>query len=214
MVFFISVSVKLLNPLKMNILKRFSLALCLVAVLTFSCKKDSDSDKKGTGIFSTKNDTIAQMDGVINSKSLTNFENLLSLKPNIKQINIVNCDGSEDDETNLKLSKKVHDLKIRTHVIDNGAIASGGVDFFLAGVKRTKGKNTKIGVHSWAGDGQVATDFPVGHKYHLPYIEYYKSVGFSQEDAEKFYYFTINAAPAENIHWMTEEEIETYKILK
>lgn len=214
MVFFIPVSVKLLNSLKMRTLRKIAFSFSLITLLAFSCKKDSNSNKKEAGIFVLKNDTTLLMDGVINSKSLINFENLFSSNQNIKQINIVNCDGSMDDETNLKLSKKIHELKIKTHILDNGAIASGGVDFFLAGLKRTKGKNTKIGVHSWAGDNEVATDFPVGHKYHLPYIEYYKSVGFIQEDAEKFYYFTINAASAESIHWMTDEEIITYKILK
>jgi len=38
-------------------------------------------------------------------------------------------------------------------------------------------------------------------------------MGFSQEDADAFYYFTINAAVAADIHWMTDEEIALYKIL-
>ncbi len=96
-------------------------------------------------------------------------------------------------------------------------MASGGTDFFLAGIKRSVASNTKIGVHSWAGedDGKefTATDFPKGHQYHLPYIAYYVSVGFTQQEAEDFYYFTIEAAPADNIHWMSATEIEQYKML-
>ncbi len=80
-------------------------------------------------------------------------------------------------------------------------------------VQRFRGINTKIGVHAWGGNGDTATDYPVGHKYHLPYIEYYKAVGFSQKQAEDFYYFTINAASAEGIHWMTEEEIKKYHMV-
>jgi len=38
-------------------------------------------------------------------------------------------------------------------------------------------------------------------------------VGFSQQAAENFYYFTIHAATADNIHWMTEAEIAKYKML-
>jgi hypothetical protein len=158
------------------------------------------------------------MNGVINSKSLKNFNNIYSAYPNIKNINIKTCEGSMDDETNLLLSAKVHELKINIHLMDNGLIASGGVDFFLAGIKRTMGSNTKIGVHSWAGsndDGKEVTAkyFPVGHQFHLPYINYYKNVGFTQKDAEAFYYFTINAAKAESIHWMTIEVIIKYKLL-
>lgn len=97
--------------------------------------------------------------------------------------------------------------------MENGLIASGGVDFFLAGIQRTKGTNTKIGVHSWSDGNKDATAFPVGHANHLPYINYYVSVGFTQQEAEDFYYFTINAAPAEGIHWVTDAEISKYKIL-
>jgi hypothetical protein len=72
---------------------------------------------------------------------------------------------------------------------------------------------------SWAGEESggkkiSATDFPKGHKNHLPYIRYYTNVGFTQEQAETFYYFTINAASAESMHWMTKEEIKKYHILK
>ena len=98
--------------------------------------------------------------------------------------------------------------------MDNGSIASGGVDFFLAGTKRTKGSNTQIGVHSWSDGTNTAIDYVVGHANHFPYINYYKNIGFSQEDAESFYYFTISSATAKSIHWMTESEILKYNILK
>ena len=154
------------------------------------------------------------MNGVINGSSLVNFNKLISKYPNIKTINIKQCDGSSDDEVNLQLSKKVHDLGIATHLLDNAEIASGGVDFFLAGVKRTAGKNTEIGVHSWDDGTNKATDYPEGHAYHLHYINYYKSVGFSNAEAKAFYYFTIKAAAPNDIHWMTKDEIVKYRILK
>ncbi len=99
------------------------------------------------------------------------------------------------------------------HLMNNGEIASGGVDFFTAGVQRTKGTNTRIGVHAWAGENETATNFPVGHANHLPYIAFYVAVGFSQQQAEDFYYFTINAAAADAIHWMTDTEIAQYGLL-
>ncbi len=167
------------------------------------------------GIFKVLRDNhTIEMDGDIKSSSLNNFNRLIKTFPDVDKINIINCGGSLDDETNLKLSKKVHEKGISTHLMDNGEIASGGVDFFLAGVKRTKGKNTKIGVHSWSGDGEEATHFHKGHKYHQPYIDYYKSVGFTQKQAEDFYYFTIHSASADDIHYMTKHEIEKYHILK
>ena len=53
----------------------------------------------------------------------------------------------------------------------------------------------------------------MGHANHLPYIAAYVSIGFTQEKAEDLYYFIINAAPADAIHWMTDAEIESYSIL-
>ncbi|MDN5213140.1 hypothetical protein QQ020_13820 [Fulvivirgaceae bacterium BMA12] len=182
-----------------------------------SCKNDDDAanNSRIQGIFTVlEGNTIIEMNGVIGSSSLRDFNKLYAAFPNVKTINIKQCDGSEDDETNLQLSARVHKLNINTHLLDNGLIASGGVDFFLSGIQRTRGTNTQIGVHSWSDGGSLqATDFPVGHKNHLPYINYYISIGFTQQQAEDFYYFTINAAPAEDIHWMTEEEIRTYNLI-
>ncbi len=174
-----------------------------------SCDKDENNvqtpTKRQFGIFKVLEDNkTVEMDGDIRTKTLKDFNELQETYPNIKTITIKNCGGSLDDTANLKMSLKVHQSGINIHLMDNAEIASGGVDFFLAGVKRTRGKNTKIGVHAWGGDGDSATDYPKGHANHLPYIKYYVSIGFTQKQAEDFYYFTIYAAPANGIHWMTE----------
>lgn len=92
-------------------------------------------------------------------------------------------------------------------------IASGGTDFFLAGKKRIIYKGAKVGVHSWGGEGDiVATDFPKGHEAHQPYIDYYRAIGWSRSAAEKFYYFTIQSAKAEDIYWLKDKELEDFHI--
>ena len=196
---------------KLNNMKIQSLiiVLLLTATTLIACNK-----KRRFGIFTvSKNKTTVEMDGTIGRSSLKNFNKLLKKYPSIDRIEIIECGGSSDDETNLQLSLKVHQKGINIHLLDNGEIASGGVDFFLAGIERTKGFNTKIGVHSWDSNEGSATDFEIGHSNHLPYIDYYVSIGFTQEEAEVFYYFTINAAPASSIHWMTDAEIDSYKII-
>ncbi|WP_439185380.1 hypothetical protein [Carboxylicivirga taeanensis] len=186
-----------------------------IVTITTACSKEEDEfallEKKK--IFSVVDDQTILLNGVINSKSLNEFNELYEKNPGVKQVNIQQCDGSINDEVNLELSKRVHELGLSTHLMDNGLIASGGVDFFLAGLTRTAGKNTKIGVHAWADGGKTAKDFPKGHAYHQSYIDYYKAIGFSNKEAEDFYYFTISAAPADKIHWMTTEEIVFYKLL-
>ncbi len=159
-------------------MKRLNLIFAMFIAIAFltSCDKEDNNAKnldRTFGIFKVlEDDETIQMDGVINRNSLTDFNKLEAAFPKVKTINIKNCDGSADDETNLQLSLKVHQKGIKIHLMDNGIIASGGVDFFIAGVERTKGKNTQIGVHSWSGENETATDFPVGHEYHLQYINY------------------------------------------
>lgn len=200
-------------------------AFLIASTVLLSCSSDDDSSNNNDestntntqrtyGVFTVLDDDLTVlMDGEITSSSLTDFNSLDAAFPNINKINIKNCGGSSDDTINLQLSIKVHQKGINIHLMDDGEIASGGVDFFIAGILRTKGSNTKIGVHSWAdSDGTTATDYPVGHANHLPYISFYVSVGFTQQQAEEFYYFTINAAPADDIHWMTDEEITQYNL--
>lgn len=186
-------------------------------ILLASCSNNDDlvTNTSTFGIFKVLEDKkTIEMNGTINSASLVNFNKLYGKYPEIEKINIKNCDGSSDDRVNLQLSKRVHDLNINIHLLNNAEIASGGVDFFLAGKKRTRGTGTRIGVHSWSDGANEATDFPEGHANHLPYINYYKSIGFSDAEAKAFYYFTIKAAKASSIHWMTEAETVKYKMLK
>ena len=203
----------------MKKMKVLTLMTILFTAFFIGCSTDDDGNvnqniERQFGIFRVlSDDTTIEMNGTIGSSALTDLNNLEAAFPNVNTINIKNCDGSSDDTVNLQLSLKIHQKGVNMHIMDNGDIASGGVDFFIAGIQRTKESNTRIGVHSWAGENAVATDFPTGHANHLPYINYYTAVGFTQQQAEDFYYFTINAAPADSIHWMTEEEISTYNIL-
>lgn len=186
--------------------------LFAVGFLNISCS-DEDSSNTDFGIFSIVSDTIVEMNGDISSSTLDDFNRLIENYPNISIINMKEVPGSLDDEINLQVALEVHQHNIATHLLSNGYIASGGVDFFLAGTTRTKGANTMIGVHSWSDGNTEASEFPREHISHQLYINYYKNVGFSQEDAEAFYFFTIYAAPADDIYYMTEAEIGEYKIL-
>jgi len=194
-----------------------SIILTYVIIWFSACDnddKDSSVAKNNYGIFTIIDDKTVQMDGDIDSSTLRHFESMVKDYPNITKINIKEVPGSLDDETNLQVSRKVHERNIATHILDEGLVASGGTDFFLAGTTRTIGNNVRIGVHSWSDGKNEATDFPEDHEDHQFYVDYYVAIGFTQENAKNFYFFTINAASADSIHWMTEAEIEQYKILK
>ena len=194
----------------------------LITVMITSCKSDDDAtttvDYSTVTVFDIftvqpDNETVL-MNGEIKSRTLQDFSNMLSGHPGIKLVNMREVPGSNDDEINFQVGVKLRQNGINTHILDNGFIASGGVDLFLAGVKRTRGTNTQIGVHSWSdGAGNEATDFPVDSSEHLPNIQYYANVGYTAQWSRDFYFFTINAASAANIHWMTEAEITQYGLI-
>lgn len=155
------------------------------------------------------------MDGVINGNTPKQMKEMFANHPNIDTIVMLNVPGSINDEANLEVATWVADKKVTMRLNSGYEIASGGTDFFLAGARRIIERGALVGVHSWAEGfgGVTATDYPRGHEYHQPYIDYYKKVGFTQQQAEDFYYFTINAAPANDIHFMTEEELLRYNIV-
>ena len=103
-------------------------------------------------------------------------------------------------------------------VTADGVIASGGVSLFLSGKTRTVEQGAHVGVHSWTHcwsdteDGPMqckqAIDHPKddpGHRLHGDYI-------LEMLGSRDFYWFSISAAPAKQIHWMTPEELEEYGV--
>jgi pimeloyl-ACP methyl ester carboxylesterase len=154
-------------------------------------------------------DTV-YMSGVIGSDTLAVMQTLFSTYPQINTLVMQNVPGSMDDETNLLASMEIRNRGINTHIPADGMVASGGTDMFLAGVKRSIVPGAKIGVHSWDdGSGKAALDYPRDHQVHVSYLDYYKAIGITTD----FYWYTLEAAPAEGNHWMTSDEMIKYKVL-
>lgn len=173
-----------------------------------------NNEQKTFAIWTVSDDgkTIT-MNGTIEDNYAAKWDELVAAYPDVNKINIKECGGSGNDDENIKLCKKVFDKKIDIHIMDNGLVASGGTDFFLAGRNRTIGSNTEIGVHSWAAGDTQAKDLPKDDDRHEPYIELYKYYGRSEQWANDFYFFTIEAAPSDDMHNMTSEELKTWAIL-
>ena len=146
------------------------------------------------------------MQGEINSKTDGQFEAVYAANPQIKTIVECVVPGSLDDDTMIPLSYRVRELGLNTHLTSTSDIASGGVDFFLAGVNRSAEEGAKIGVHSWSDGTSEAKDYPRDapeHENNRKYIE-----DMLGDDA--FYWFTIYAAPAADIYYMTSAEVAEY----
>jgi len=199
-------------PKTLNHITYYLTIIIHVAILFIGCKKEKIKPE-GYGIFSPLNATTVIMNGEIDTKTPHYWDNYIAKYPNTNKIIMKNCPGSSNDEANLTAARKVKKQNVSIHLPANAVIASGAVDFFLAGTERSREEGSKIGVHAWSDGKKEASDFPRGHKFHQPYIKYYIDMGFPQKDANDFYFFTINAASSSSIHWMTNREIKQYKLI-
>lgn len=167
------------------------------------------SQQQSDGLFAVRGDW-AIMNGEITSKIVEQLNTLVKNNPQVKTIVMANVPGSSDDEMNLKAGLRLRELGLNTYLPPGGEIASGGVDLFLAGKERFAAQDVLVGVHSWAGDGvSDASTLPRDHAYHKPYLDYYKALGINED----FYWYTIEAANADNIHWMTAAERVQYGVV-
>ncbi len=190
-------------------------AQCVLNIPSISYgDEDGGGDNENPAAFTFKDDddtsATVYMNGVIGSNTLEVMKALFNKYPQIKTVVMKNVPGSMDDDVNLLASMEIRNRGIATHIPADGMVASGGTDMFLAGVKRTIETGAKIGVHSWSdGSGKAALDYPRDHQEHVKYLEYYKAIGITTD----FYWYTLEAATADSIHWMTEQEIGTYNML-
>lgn len=191
-----------------------TLLFSLITLLFLSaCGGNSSDDSGGVSPdeavrFSIQGEK-AIMTGVIDGSLRNTLVDMLDNNPTVQTIEMLNVPGSDDDDANLAASRIIRERSINTHVPANGMIASGGVDFYLAGLARTIENGAQLGVHSWAdGDGIAGSSLPTNDPEHKKYLDYYTEMGIPLD----FYWFTLQAAPPEDIHNMTPAEIARYGV--
>lgn len=185
--------------------------LAIPAILGSACSSDDDSSDDGAATAEDGHFVVegadATMSGEIGSSTPDEVRQLIADNPEVTTIVMVDVPGSGDDRANLEASRLVREAGLATHLDADGFVASGGVDFYLAGVERTFDEGARFGVHSWAtSDGIEGKDVDPDDPQHLDYLDYYEEVGISAD----FYWFTLEAAPADDYHIMTDEELDTY----
>lgn len=151
------------------------------------------------------------MNGYICSKTPKQLEKIIANNPEIKTIIMQEVTGSLDDEANFPMAEWVRANGLNTHLTEDSDVESGGTDFFLSGNVRTMEDGAKIGVHSWAeaGTSKEAKDLPKDHPDHELNRKYIEDMLGDDE----FYWYTIYAAPADGMHFMTTEEILKYNLI-
>lgn len=151
----------------------------------------------------------AEMFGTINESTPFRVMELVFYHPEVETIVMADCPGSIDDDSCLRAARIVRLHGLNTHVPMDGEVASGGTDFFQAGVKRTCERGALFGIHSWSAYDGDGDDLPFDSEEHQMYLEYCDEMGIPQS----FYWRTLEAASADDIHWMTEEELQEFKML-
>lgn len=175
--------------------------------------RDFISNDNGSLRLSVRGGRYMFMEGTINSSTPDAMARLFERNPGVEVIVMTNVPGSADDEANLYISLVIHELGLWTYVPSQGEIASGGTDMFLAGERRILHPDSRVGVHSFSfddddGNPVSGADLPLDDEIHQFYLDYYRDIGIDED----FYWFTLRAASADDIHYLTATEKKRYHL--
>jgi hypothetical protein len=162
------------------------------------------------GPFNVVDDERAELVGIIETGSAAQFKRMLTAYPGISQIDMIDCPGTTDDAANFKIARMIRKAGISTYIPDGGSVRSGGVELFLAGVKRVAEPGAEFAVHSWQDqDGLEADDVPANDPINMEYINYYREIGMDEKKARAFYAMT-NSVPHDSALYLSPRDIAAY----
>ncbi|MDN3646551.1 alpha/beta hydrolase [Pontixanthobacter aestiaquae] len=149
----------------------------------------------------------AELVGVTDRASPTDFAALLADFPGIKTLKLVEAPGTDDDLANMKLGRLIRAAGIETHVPHGGSVRSGAVELFLAGANRRIDDGAEFAVHSWIdAHGRQPQDFAMDAAPNRMYLDYYREMGMSADEAVKFYAMT-NSVGYSDAKWLTAQDM-------
>ncbi len=159
-------------------------------------------------------DNTATLNGTLGTETYIQMNELIKNNTNVDTLILQEIDGSVNDAINMHTGRLIRNAKLTTVVKANGDINSGGVDLFAAGFKREYNKGGKVGVHSWCCvNGKSAHLLSRDDAEHGAQLTFFREL-LGDELGPEFYFFTLNAAPASDIHVMTQTELDKYLITK
>lgn len=153
--------------------------------------------------------TQAYVYGTTDSNSHNLVKDFVRENPDVDTLILQAMPGTLDMDTNRRVVMDIRAAGLATHVPADGRIASGAVDWFIAGSPRTIECGAMIGVHSWGSktgergdktfyDGQLRTQ------------RYFLSRMSVDPD---FYEFTRSAAGPDDIYWLSVDEMLRYRLI-
>lgn len=151
--------------------------------------------------------------GVIDAETEHSLRSAVATNPGTNRLVLRNIPGSVDDENSLtNLSRFVRENSLTTVVPADGVVASGGTDMALMGRNRVIEPGACIGVHTWAAGGlfgfETGAELPRDDPAHQLYLKFYRDAGIDED----FYWFTLEAAGADDMYWMSEDEINRFRL--
>lgn len=152
------------------------------------------------------------INGDLGTRSYYQLKSILQEHPNLKTVVLGNISGSVNDAVNMHTGRILREAGLNTKVLSDSKIASGAVDLFCAGVERIVEKGAQLGIHSWCCIGDLtAIEIPKEHPAHQHQIEYF-TMCMGSRNGPAFYFHTLEAAPFDGVHWMTEQEMKKWKV--
>jgi hypothetical protein len=147
--------------------------------------------------------------GYTDGRSIADMKAFTRDNPAVKTLVLKSLSGTHDSLANLRIARHFRAQGLATHLESDSYIASGAVDLFLSGTRRTMECGARIGVHSWGNryyeSGQDAgrDEFEGLHKRFL------KDMGITPQ----FYNFTRASAPPSGIYWLTMDDLRRFNLL-
>lgn len=198
---FIEYPMKTETPLS-NVLKWLSLVV--FSSLTACATIDDQSILEADSLSLEVEENTAYLSGVLDSNLVVDLTDFLAEHPNVTDLVLVDVPGSIDQQATMDSARLIRRLGLNTHIAPTGYVLSGGVDLFLGGIERTIGAGAGVGIHAWSDGTRInASSANVADPIHATYVNFYLEMGVP----ERFYWFSLTAAPADRVYFLSPEEV-------
>lgn len=199
--------------MKMTVLlmsTRVWLSMCVIFLTACSTSLEQDRVTPTRGLEVEVFGDSAYLSGVLDQHLVDHLSDLIRNNPNVTELVFVDIPGSLDQQAIMEGARLIRRLGLNTEIAPTGYVLSGGVDLFLGGVERSIGAGAGVGVHAWFdGTNLDALSLDRNDPIHATYINFYLEMGVS----ERFYWFSLEAAPANRVYFLSPEEIYDYQLV-
>ncbi|MCV2401877.1 alpha/beta hydrolase [Marinomonas sp. C2222] len=185
------------------------LLLCAAAVLLSACATSAPQEEVSNELIFEVNENTAYLSGVLGDGLVEQLSALVRENPNITELVLVNVPGATNQQAVIDGARLIRRLGLNTRIATTGYVLSGGVDLFLGGVERRIGAGAGVGIHAWTDGTQIKIDnIADTDPVHGAYVNFYLEMGVS----DRFYWFSLAAAPAERVYFLSPEEVYDFKL--